>query len=563
MLAGASFPSFPGTSRVADSAGTGPTLTIANVTPGPWACDFNPYKPSSEVLSFGPVYEPLEFVDTMDNATVTPMLATGYAWSTDNFTLTFTLRSGAHWDNGSPFSAADVVYSFELLKQHPALDANSVWSVLSTVASQGSNRVVFSFRRDTTGFPEPRSVVLEEHLGPSVPSFYYIADQVPIVSEQVWSKVADPATYRDAKPVGTGPYVVAQCNTQGVTYQKNPGYWQPGLPYVQTVEYPALSSDRQVYQYLATGKAQWGSLPLAEFDAALRAEQPNYQYWAPPLRNLYLFMNLTVPPFNVYNAYIRPAIAYAIDRAEISKVGEAGLDPPANQSGIVTPTFNSWYDPSMARVFNYTYRPAWARQLLAKAGYKPGPGGIDVSAAGAPLSFSLLNVGANADWAADVHIIQSQLKAVGISVTIDNLPQSDFLQRLSTGRFQLAYYYVPQAGPTPYYELRSLLYSPNAVPVGQVARSNYERYRDLVAYSNLDCYASSKNPAVQRGQIYGLQSLMLAAVPVVPVVELPDPSEYDSGRFSGWATPSNPYAEPAVYNVPDWGVQLAHLQVKS
>jgi peptide/nickel transport system substrate-binding protein len=274
-------------------------------------------------------------------------------------------------------------------------------------------------------------------------------------------------------------------------------------------------------------------------------------------------MNLAVPPFNIYNGYVRPAIAYAIDRAKISKVGEAGLDPSANQAGIVTPTFNSWYDPSMARVFNYTYRPAWARQLLAKAGYKPGPGGTDVSAAGKPLSFSLINVGTNADWVADVRIIQSELKAVGISVTIDNLSQSDFLQRLSTGHFQLAYYYVPQAGPTPYYELRSLLYSPNTAPVGQVARSNYERYRDPDADSNLDSYASSKNPAVQRGQIYELQGLMLAAVPVVPVVELPDPSEYDTGTFSGWATSSNPYAEPAVYDVPDWGVQLAHLQVKS
>jgi len=81
-----------------------------------------------------------------------------------NKTLTFTVRSGVKWSDGVPFSAADVLYTFNLLKKYPALDLNAVWSVLSSVSSTG-DKVTFDFK------------------SAAVPYFYYIADQVPIVPQ--------------------------------------------------------------------------------------------------------------------------------------------------------------------------------------------------------------------------------------------------------------------------------------------------------------------------------------------------------------------------------------------
>jgi peptide/nickel transport system substrate-binding protein len=147
-------------------SGKGPsgTLTISNEQGTQWNCSFNPFNPGNlgEGVTMGQVYEPLMFVNTLQNAKVTPWLASGYAWGSDNKTLTFTIQKNVTFSDGSPMSAADVAFTFNLLKKFPALDLNSVWSVLSSV-TQAGDTVVMQFK------------------APSVPYFYYIADQVPIV----------------------------------------------------------------------------------------------------------------------------------------------------------------------------------------------------------------------------------------------------------------------------------------------------------------------------------------------------------------------------------------------
>ncbi len=196
----------------ATAASTGSTLVIDNESGGPWAC-CSPYTGDQGGESIGLIYEPLVFVNTITGQS-TPWLATAYKWSADDKTLTFTIRQGVKWSDGQPFSAADVAFTFNLLKKYPALDLQSVWSVLKSVTQQG-NDVVFSFTQ------------------PAVPWFYYVADQEGIVAQHVWSKIADPVTYADKAPIGTGPYMLSpQTTPMNLIYVKNPNYWQPGKPLV-------------------------------------------------------------------------------------------------------------------------------------------------------------------------------------------------------------------------------------------------------------------------------------------------------------------------------------------
>ena len=102
---------------VANAAPSQAPLNLANEQGALWSCAFNPFVPASLPYSFGLTYESLDFVNALQNGKVTPWLASAYAWSNSNKTLTFTIRSGVKWTDGVALSAADVVYTFDLLKK--------------------------------------------------------------------------------------------------------------------------------------------------------------------------------------------------------------------------------------------------------------------------------------------------------------------------------------------------------------------------------------------------------------------------------------------------------------
>jgi len=532
-------------SGTSTSNGKGPsgTLVISNAQGTQWNCSFNPFLPSviNTGVTFGQVYEPLVFVNTLQDAKTTPWLATAWAWSNNNKTLTFTIRSGVKWNDGTPMTPADVAFTFNLMKKFPALDINSVWSVLQSVTQSGANQVVMTFK------------------APSVPYFYYIGDQVPIVPEHIWSKIANPVTYADANPVATGAFIVKPCTAQNITYVANPHYWQPGEPKIAKVLYPAFTSNDPANTYLATGQAQWGSQFIPNIQNVYASKSPDNHYWFAPIANVSLIPNLTVPGLN--NVAVRQAMAYAIDRNKVSQTGEYGEEPPANQNGIVTPTFSSWMNTSGASQYNYTYNPAKAKQILTSAGFKMGSNGIFVSPSGKPLSFSAINIGGYSDWVAAMSVIQSDLKAVGIQITPQNLAQNDFLARLYSGDYQLAYN-NQTGGPTPYYEFRQWLYSANSAPIGKNASTNWERYSNPATDALLNQYATTTDPATQHHIMDQLQQIVLSDVPFIPMTQEVAWYQYNTASFTGWVTPSNPYALPGEYLYPDAGQLLLHLAPK-
>jgi peptide/nickel transport system substrate-binding protein len=438
-------------------------------------------------------------------------------------------------------TANDVAYTFNLIKKYPALDLPGVWSVLSSVTATG-DQVTMDFS------------------APAVPWFYYIADQVPIVSQAVWSKVANPVAYPDKDPVGTGPYEVNPCTSSNITYTANPNYWQKGEPKVKKIEYPAFTSNNTANDELANGQAQWGAQYIPSIASFYTAKSPDFHYWFPPTVNVSIVPNLTNPLLS--NPKVRQAISYAINRSQVSSLGESGYEPPANQTGIVTPTFASSEDSSLVSQIGNSYDPAKAKSLLEQAGYKLNSAGVMTNAKGQSLSFTVINIGDYSDWVADMQVIAQDLKAVGIVVTPDNLTNTDFDADLYYGKYQLAFYDQQTFGPSPYYELNNWLNSADTAPIGKVAATNYERYSNPTTEALLNAYAATTSTATQQSIMNQIQQVMVTDVPIIPVVEAVDWYQYDTASFSGWPTPADPYAQPSAYAYPDMEQVLLHLQPK-
>jgi peptide/nickel transport system substrate-binding protein len=522
-----------------NSSGPAGSITISNESGSTWTCQFNPFNENVNWELYGPVYEPLAFVDTLESGKATPWLAKSWTWNSNATQLTFTMRSGAKWQDGVPITAADVVYTFQLLKQHTALDLNSDWSVLKSVVQKGSNQVVMTFNQ------------------PAMTYFYLVAYETPIVPEHIWSKISNPVTYPDTHPVGSGAYEVGSCTPENIKFVANKHYYIPGEPKIATVNYPAFLSNTPANQELADGQAQWGEQFIPSIQQFYADKSSSNKYWFPPVVNNDLFINLKKPLLD--NVAVREAMSYAIDRNKVSQDGEYGYEPPASQSGIVSPTFSSWLDTSLAAKYNYGYDPAKAEQVLTAAGFKKGSDGIFQNSAGQPLNFTVINIGDDSDFVSDMQIVQQEFKAVGIGLSVDNLSSNAFDTDLFDGNYQLAYYYET-GGPTPYYEFRQWLLTANSAPIGQPASYNYERYSSPATDALLNSYSSATTSAQQHQIMDQLEQVMLQDVPVIPIVEGVVWYEYNTADFSGWPTQSNPYAQPGPAQNPDFGWVLLHLK---
>jgi len=542
---GSKTPTTSNSASDADAGGTagphkkGGTVTISNEQGQTWPCQFNPFNPSNNLESLGFIYEPLVHVSVVGNSKETPMLATAYKWSADFKSIVFTIRDGVKWSDGTAFSAADVAFTFNLMKRVPSTDVYALWTGagLNSVTAAG-NQVTMVFNQAAKTY------------------FYNFAAGIGIVPQHIFSTgpaAAHPDTWPDVKPIGTGPMLMNSCGPNNIEYTANPTFWQPDKPYIQKIEYPAYLDNGPANNDLAAGKAQWGSQFIPNIKAFYLAKSKDNHTWSPPLLNVGIFANLDPSHAVTSKLAVRQAIAAAIDRNQIALIGEGGQQPAANQSGVVTPTFSKYFDQAALTASGYD-KPdvAKAKTLLASAGYSPEK----------PLKLNVISITGYTDWDASLAVIKQQLAPIGIEITVNDLAQQTFDTKLFNGDYDLAYYAEPNSGPSPYYEMRQLMYSKNSAPIGKPAASNYERYNNPAADALLDQYATADD-ATQVSIIKQLAALWIKDVPMIPTTESVDWFQYNTADILGWPTPSNPYAEPSAYRAIDAEQVILHLYSKA
>ena len=150
------------------------------------------------------------------------------------------------------------------------------------------------------------------------------------------------------------------------------------------MEFPAFTTNPPANELLSTGQAQWGGQFIPNLKAEYLSKDPSNHYWFPPVVNVAIFINQTNPLLKDVN--VRKAMVYALNNARIAMIGEYGYELPANQAGIVTPTFESWPNKPQLEAAGYHYDPQKAIAILEKAGYKRGADGIFISPDGKPLA---------------------------------------------------------------------------------------------------------------------------------------------------------------------------------
>jgi len=355
-------------------------------------------------------------VDVNDDMKIVPAIAKSWKITGGGTVYTFNLRHDVHFQNGRLVTAKDFVYSWNRALSPAVASPDSFF--LTNI--KGADAVTKGKAKTASGLKATGKFTLRVTLtGPAgyFPSLVsrwpaWVVDSNDIkANPKTWSapgKVSGTGAYKLVKAIGDSEYI----------FQANPNYF-PGTPKIREVRVSIVpNATAAVARYQAN-----------EFDAVLNLDSPSIlqvqkssslktQFHSRPLlRTVWLGMGYTTAPFN--NRDVRLAFNHAIDKAALVKVALAGQATPA--AGWLPPGIQG----SVASTRkDYSYDPALAKSLLAKAGYgskgKPFP---EVA-----LTYSL----ATGETEQAFEFIQNQLQQnLGIRVGLKQMPANAFNSAMS------------------------------------------------------------------------------------------------------------------------------------
>jgi peptide/nickel transport system substrate-binding protein len=534
-----------GASKGSSSSATA-TLTMESSPETTITQAFNPFDSTQAAQGMGAtglIYEPLIQFDLANPTVSYPWLATSYSWADGGKQITFTIRSGVKWNNGTPMTPADVAFTFGLVKANASINLGGL--TISSIATSG-NTV-------TLTFPTSQYSNLEQIAGTA------------IVPKAIWSKAGDPATYTDANPVGTGPYMLSSFTPQGFTLKKNPYYWQPSKVKISSVYFPVYTSNTGALTALFSGQITWTGNYIPGLQKEFVDKAPAYHhYWEAAGGTNSLMPNLTKWPTN--QLAVRQAISLAINRSVIASEGEAGLESPVlNATGETLPTFSAWSGPVASMTNPATANPSAAEKVLEAAGFTKGSNGF-FQKGGKTVSITIIDPAAYTDYAADDAIVAQELRNAGIDATFQGLAVTAWDADVADGDFQLTMHWS-NGGISPYDMYNGWLNS--SLATGSAATGDFERLSDPALDSDLATLSSATTVTQQTADLVPLEKYVAANLPVIPTTTAAEWFEYNSQNFVGWPSQSDPYdsGQPSgTNNGPGSGtdeVVILHLSPRS
>lgn len=339
-------------------------------------------------------------------AIAVPTLANGGV-SRDGKTVTFKLCSGVRWHDGTPFTSADVAFTFAKIADPKVnIATRTGYDKILRVATPDARTVVITLRE------------------PYAPFVTIVGTQYAIAPKHLLEKSAD--INRDpigSHPVGTGPYIFKSWERgTRLTYTANPNYFA-GKPKIGTVQIAELPDQNTAGLQLRTHALDFGSVESSVY-AQLR-DVPGLRSATEPINDYNAFaLNVTRPI--LADVRVRRAISMAIDRATLAKKNSFGTGTAAYADLVA----QIWKSPEPKNP--YGFDPKAANALLDAAGWKRGASGIREKA-GKPLHLDGVDYsGSKTGASIDVQVAQ-MLREVGIEIAF------------KYSNIQL--YYDPVAGP--------------------------------------------------------------------------------------------------------------------
>lgn len=496
--------------------------------------NFNPYLATNLKTTSDFIYEPLVIFNELHGNKPVMRLAENFTMSDDLMSVTFDIRKGVKWSDGKSFTADDVVFSFNLVKENPELDQRGINKWITSVEKLNNYQVRFRLTEANSNVP------------------YEIA-QVPVVAEHVWKNVKNPTTFTNQNPVGTGPFTEIDTFTPQLYIQcRNPHYWDAANLEVDCLRVPQIANNDQLLGQIINSQLDWTSSFVPDIDRTYAAANPNHHYWYPAAGTQAFIVNFKhsdpAKREALTNVDFRRAFSMAIDRETIIDIafyGGATVNDFASGLGYA---FEAWSNPeahNKYKGFN-TYNVAGAKALLAKAGFKDinGNGFVETPSG---KSFELLIQSPNGwtDFNNTVQLAVEQLQEVGIRARARTPEFAVYNQSMLEGNYDVAYTnYFHGADPYTYWNsgYNSALQSGDGMP-----RFAMHFFQNAELDRLLNSFYKTADRNEQLAIAHKIQKIIAENQVTIPVLSGPQMYQYNTTRFTGWWNEDNPKGRPSIW----------------
>lgn len=506
--------------------------------------NFNPYLATNLRTTTDFIYEPLVIFNEMKGNTPVMRLAESYTMSDDLMTVTFNIRKGVKWSDGKAFTANDVAYSFNLLKDKPELDQRGINKWVAKVEKVNDYQIVFHLTEANSNVP-------------------YEISQVPIVAQHIWKEMKDPASFTNEHPVGTGPFTEIDTFTPQLYIQcRNPNYWDNEHLKVDCLRVPQIANNYQLLGKIVNSELDWTSSFVPDIDRTYAAASPNHHYWYPASGTQAFLFNFKEPDPAKHEALtnvdFRRAFSMALDRQTIIDIAFYGGGTVNDFASGLGYAFETWSDEAVHNQYKKynTYDVDGARALLKQAGFKDlnGDGYVETPSG---QSFELLIQSPNGwtDFNNTVQLAVEQLQEAGIKARARTLEFAVYNQSMLDGTYDVAYTnYFHGADPYTYWNsgYNSALQKGDGMP-----RFAMHFYKNDNLDKLLDSFYKTANKNKQLTIAHGIQKIIATNQVTAPVMSGAWMYQYNTTRFTGWWSEDNPKGRPSIWaGVPE---RLLHV----
>lgn len=343
-------------------------------------------------------------------------------------TVTYRLRGGLRWHDGGPVTAQDVVDSFGLLRSlRTDYPHREIVEAIDEMFVSSPDGLSFTVR---WGGAKPYAAF--EEWGTVLPARLLRSGDL-----------ADPALWtKDTflrQPVSHGPFRVGGWVAGSHLRLVRHGPHPRGMPAIAEIVFRFFGDAAQLREAVASGEVDITELSgfSAADAAALAAGCGDTVRTVQVPSSMWEHLDFNLDDRQLSDPRVRQAIAYAIDRQAIADHLHGGLCPVAHSW---LPPRHPAYNDAIRR---YPHDPRRARELLAEAGYRPGPDGVLRDERGERLSFRLLTTApqANGRWSASgsrplvAAMIARQLRPAGIEIEPEAVASSEAFRRFRSRDF--------------------------------------------------------------------------------------------------------------------------------